>query len=303
MQNNQFLTVFASLLVAGGALTACNVEECETESGATGISEDCADGETCVYEEGEETGVCEGPDDGDGTGSGGPPIGCTTDAECGLYLCDTDGTDNCFAACTDGSECADSAQCTDSVCTEITDVPYTFAAVVSTATGDSTAADNPGPDVDAIVVVQGGVELPAAAVRASLVGTVTGGDNSTGAAGNVTGTPNDFNGPDQECELESATNYFAFGGSGGFVAVSFAASVEIIDGDSVKVYELAGGPGNCSNITTERADTFEVYIGASDSAAPAVATDITGGDEWCRIGQSGGLGGITTVPVNTANCN
>lgn len=301
MQNKNLLTLLASMMVAGGALTACNVDECETASGETGVSEDCAEGETCVYEDGEETGTCEGPTEGTG---GETPTGCTTDAECsGGYLCDADNGE-CFAGCTDGSECADGFQCTDSLCTEVTEVPYTFVALLSTAAGETaTAADNPGPDVDAIGLIQGTAEVFAAGVTGSAIGTITGGDSSTGAAANVTGAPNDFLGPDAPCELESATNYFAFGGAGGFVAVSFAAGVEIADGDQVKVYELAGGAGNCSNISTERPDTFDVYIGAEGTTAPSVATDISGGADWCRVGASGGLGGITTVTVATSTCN
>lgn len=302
MQNKNLLTLLASMMVAGGALTACNVEECETATGVTGISEDCAEGELCVYVEGEETGTCEGP--GEDGSAPVEPTGCTTDAECtGGYLCDAD-AGSCFSACTDGSECAEGFQCTDSLCTEVTEVPYTFVALVSTAAGDdATSANNPGPDVDAIGLIQGAAEVYAAAVTGSAIGAVTGGDNSTGAPANVTGAPNDFNGPDAECTLESATGYFAFGGAGGFVAVSFAAGVEIADGDQVKVYELAGGAGNCSNISTDRPDTFDVFIGAEGTAAPSVATDISGGADWCRIGASGNLGGITTVTVDTATCN
>jgi hypothetical protein len=298
MQNKNLLTLLASMMVAGGALTACNVDECETVSGTSGVSEDCADGELCVYEEGEETGVCEGPDS-ETPGSGDPP-GCTTDAECTGYLCDTANTE-CFAACTNGSECADGFQCTDSLCTEVTEVPYTFVAVVSTTTGEDTAADNPGPDVDAIGLIQGTAEVFAAGVRGSALGTITGGTNDTGAAANVTGTPNAFLGANQDCALVSATNYFSFGGNGGFVAVSFAAGVEIADADQVKVYELAGGTGGCSNISRDRADTFDIFIGAETAAAPSVSSDITGA--WCRIGGSSNLGGVTSVTVSTALCN
>jgi len=298
MSMKNLLAILATLTVAG-SLTACNVEECET-------TEDCdvEAGETCAIELGEETGVCEGPDDGSGPG----PSGCTTDAQCGAgYLCDTD-NGACFTSCVSGSECAEGYQCdvaagaASGSCIIPAANPYSWVALVSTAAGDdSTAADNPGPDVDAIELRQGTATLYANSVASSAVGTVTGGDNNTGAPGNVTGPPNDFAGPDADCNLESATGYFAFGGAGGFVAVTFAGVSEIATNDVIKVYELAGGAGNCANISTDRPDSFNVFIGRG--AAPATSADITSLANTCQVGSSPALGGITEVTVNTATCN
>jgi hypothetical protein len=134
------------------------------------------------------------------------------------------------------------------------------------------------------------------------VGTVSGnGYNNTGAPGNITGPPNDFAGPNADCNLDSAIGYFAFGGAGGFVAVTFAGVSEIATNDVIKVYELAGGPGNCANISTDRPDSFNVFIGRG--AAPATSADITSLANTCQVGSSPALGGITEVTVNTATCN
>ncbi len=300
MSMKNLLAILCTLTVAG-SLTACNVEECETTADC-----DTEAQEVCVIEVGEETGVCEGP----GNGSGPAPTGCTTDAQCGGgYLCDTD-NGACFTSCTDGSSCAEGFQCEivqgtpSGVCNSIPAVPYNWVALVSTAAGDdSTAADNPGPDVDAVELRSQitGTTLYANAVASSAVGTVTGGANNTGAPGNVTGAPNDFAGPNADCNLESATGYFAFGGAGGFVVVTFAGLSEIATNDVIKVYELAGGPGNCANISTDRPDSFSIFIGRGD--APSTSAEITSLANTCQVGSSPALGGITEVIVNTATCN
>ena len=298
MSMKNLLAILATHTVAG-SLTGCNVEECETTADC-----DTEAGEVCVIEVGEETGVCEGPDNG----SGPAPSGCTTDAQCGAgYLCDTDNA-ACFTSCVSGAECAEGYQCDVAAgaaagsCIIPSANPYSWVALVSTAAGDdSTAADNPGPDVDAIELRQGTATLYANSVASSAIGTITGGDNNTGAPGNVTGAPNDFAGPNADCNLESATGYFAFGGAGGFVAVTFAGVSEIATNDVIKVYELAGGPGNCANISTDRPDSFNVFIGRG--AAPATSADITSLANTCQVGSSPALGGITEVTVNTATCN
>lgn len=297
MSMKNLLAILATLTVAG-SLTACNVEECET-------NEDCDTeaGEVCVIEDGEDVGECVGPDDPNPN-----PTGCTTDDQCTAgYLCDTD-NGACFTSCTTGSECAEGFQCdtadgaTAGTCIEPVANPYTWVALVSTAAGeDATAADNPGPDVDAIELRQGTATLYASTVASSALGQITGGDSSTGSPNNVTGAPNDFMGPGEDCVLESATGYFAFGGSGGFVAVTFAGVTEIATNDVIKVYELAGGAGNCGNISAERPDSFNIFIGRG--AAPATAAAITAQTDTCQVGSSPALGGITEVTVNTATCN
>jgi hypothetical protein len=232
------------------------------------------------------------------------PESCDIDADCAPYLCNTDGAIRaCFTFCVDGSECADTAQCNDGACTEVDSAPYTYVSIVSTSASDeSIGANNPGPDVDAIGLARDGTENFSVAILSSAIGEISGGDRSTGAAANVVGAPNDFNGPDRDCALDSATGYFSFGGSGGFVTVSFAAGVDIATGDEILVYELAGGRGNCSNVSAERNDTFDIYIAREGTPAPGTAAQLVGDFDWCRVGSSGPLGGITGVPVNLAFC-
>ena len=250
---------------------------------------------------------CEGPFYFEESESGVIGANCTTDAECGAYICDSvNGA--CLTNCTNGSECTEPFQCdlvdgsTVGQCVGADANPYSWVALVSTAAGgDATSADNPGPDVDAIELRQGAANVYASVVVSSAVGLVTGGDNSTGSPTNVIGAPDDFMGPNQDCALESATGYFSFGGSGGFIAVSFSGVTEIGSSDVIKVYEIASGVGNCGNVVAERPDTFDVYVGRG--AAPATAGSITTSADTCRQGSSPPLGGITEVTVNTATCN
>jgi hypothetical protein len=238
-----------------------------------------------------------------GTTPGTNPTVCTGDEACGDYLCN-DAQSSCFTSCTDGSECASAAQCEDSECI----IPgggsaaiYSLVALVSTASGESLFADNPGPDVDAISVLQGGSEVYAAGTLSSAVGSISGGDGATGSAQNLLGPPRATDGFGGECDLDASFNYFSFGGAGGFVAVSYPPNVEFARGSQVKVYELAGGPGGCSNISSDRPDTFDVYIGATGAAAPSTSADISSGADWCLIGSSPAVGGITTLSVSGCN--
>jgi hypothetical protein len=304
MSTKNLLALLASVALASN-LAACNADECETDADC-----DTEAGETCVFDAADpeaETGTCEGPDDG----GSGTPTGCTTDAECGAYICGdagANGARTCLDACTTAEDCSGEGQCdiaegaTEGLCVELTEDPYSWVALVSTAVGeDSLSADNPGPDVDAIELRVGAAVNYASAVASSAIGTITGGDSATGAPNNVTGAPNDFTTPGGDCNLESATGYFAFGGAGGFVAVAFSGVTEINTGDVIKVYELAAGPTGCGNISNDRPDTFEIYIGRG--AAPATSAAITGLTDTCRQGASGPNGGITEVNVNTATCN
>ena len=304
MSMKNLLAILATLTVAG-SLTACNVEECET-------NEDCDTEaqEVCVIEEGEEVGECVGPDDG----SGPAPTGCTTDDQCGAgYLCNlpaNSSSGTCFTSCTTGSECAEGYQCdtaegaTSGTCLIPPAQPYTWVAIVSTAAGaDSLTANNPGPDVDAIELRQGTATLYASGVAGSTLGQIDGGDRDTGTPNNVLGAPNVFTTPGGECNLDNATasGWFAFGGQGGFIAVSFTGVTDIATNDVIKVYEIAPGPAGCANARTEAPDMFDIYIGRG--AAPSTSTEIASEVNTCQVGSSPTLGGITEVTVNTATCN
>ncbi len=256
---------------------------------------DCLRGFACAGEPDEVWGECV-PEAG-----AAPEVPCSTNAECGPYTCN-DGT--CFSFCLDFEQCRGGSAC------EIPDgevvgscapvAPFTWVAVVSAAAGDeSLAADSPGPEIDAVALVDDSTVVWATSVLSAAVGTLTGGNAVNGVPENVLGAPDDFTTPGGDCALDPEATTFAIGGAAGFVAVSFDGSAAIEDGATIRVIELAAGPSGCGNITTERPDTFDVYLGRGDG--PATASDVVA--TGCRIGSSPSLGGVTEIFVDTATCN
>jgi hypothetical protein len=254
---------------------------------------DCHPGFVCELEPEEIWGECvlEGADV--------PETTCFRGADCGDYTCEN-GT--CFSFCLDSEQCRYGGECEIPDGASVGSCPpvWTWLAVVSTAAGDeSLASDTPGPDIDAVELVQQSTVSWATSVLAAAEGSVTGGRALTGVPENVLAAPDDFTTPGGDCALDDALTTFAMGGAGGFVVVSFDGAASIEEGASVRVIELASGPFGCGNIATERPDSFEVYLGRGD--APGTASEITG--TWCRIGVSSRLGGVAEFIVNTATCD
>lgn len=304
----------AAALLGATALVGCDVEESACSSDA-----DCEAGFACdlsAVAEGESEGTCFAACTADAQCATGYTCntetqacevftapGCTTDAECtGGYLCDT-AAGACYTSCTDGSECGDGYQCNaDSMmCELVPEDPYSFVAVHSRVAGTDDAINNtntPGPDIDAIILTSGGAEIPATTVEGGVAGSFNADEgNAASDASTVTGA-RDSTADVTDCDLSGG--YYSLGADDGFVIVSFGAGVEMADGDSVAVYELANGstdPGNCENVGSNWSDTYDVYI--NNDATAATAADIAGG--WCLIGSKAG-GGFGTFQIALADC-
>jgi hypothetical protein len=313
MKNFQHLSILASLVLAGSALTACNVEECESDA-------DCDETEFCDFSASEEEGIGECTAR-NGGGPGPTPSGCTTDVECGAYICGNGTPRVCLTSCTAGDQCTGGRQCdipagaTAGTCNEVAATPFTWAAVISTTTApDDVRAANPGPDIDAIRLTSGATEVWASGAIGAPgdVGGQTCAATGTtgcviGAAANVNGTPNIMDAAaNGSCgTIAAAGNYFALGGAGGWLAVQFGGR-EIASGDTITVFEVANhnppAVTGCTNVDRVRADSFTLYIGKA-ATAPAAATNITGSADWCLQGASAPNGGVLTQRINTSTCN
>lgn len=265
----------AAALLGATALVGCDIEETACSSDT-----DCEAGFACdlsAVAEGESEGTCFASCTADAQCATGyvcntetqacevfTAPGCTTDDECGGYLCDTD-AGTCFDSCTDGSECGADYQCNadTSMCELVPENPYSFVAVHSRVAASDDAINNtntPGPDIDAIVLTSGGAMIPATTVEGGVAGAVGDDGNAADDASAVTGA-RDSTADTTDCDLSGG--YYSIGADDGFVIVSFGDGVEMADGDSVAVYELANAetdPGNCENVGSNWSDTYDVYI-------------------------------------------
>jgi hypothetical protein len=230
-----------------------------------------------------------------------PDDSCTTDAQCAAtgYLCNTD-AGACYETCTDGSECADGRVCTANACETVTAEPYLYVAVTSetaASTDEVRRTPNPGPDIDAIEVIVGGVTRPASAIAKMNQGAAGNDPNSAPNSDASLGAPSTRN-ADGTCDL-NAQNYWAMGDNTGYAVWSFGAGFEIEDNAQVRVHEV--DRTMCSNVTTNWADAFNVYIGTAANLATAnSAADVR--SMFCGIGNHP-TGGIQTFTVNLGACN
>jgi hypothetical protein len=189
------------------------------------------------------------------------------------------------------------------MCQAVAPVPYLYAAVTSEVAPGSDDAEepNPGPDVDAVVLVAGGTEIPAAAVATSAAGGVTdNGDNTRTVVNDVLGARSAMTGagPIFDCNLDDNSGYYSMGDNVGFFVVSFGAGNEIGDGDTINVYEV--DESNCSNTVADRAESYSVYIG-QDAAEATSAAAVRAG--WCQVGSVLAGGGTFTGIVDLDRCN
>lgn len=207
-------------------------------------------------------------------------------------------------ACTDGSECAEGEVCENDICVEAPmGAPYLFVAVVSNAQGDDALGTNtPGPDIDAIQLIKGGVDNFAATVEGSTTGPI---DDAEGNANDdpslVTGANDAMAATSGEdcnlAEVGDGGQFYSMGGDGGYVIVGFATGIEVEDGDTVNVWELSDE--TCTNVNTVRPDAYSVYIG-TDAASVTSAADISAANGWQLLGASGANGGIFSQVVTIA---
>jgi hypothetical protein len=209
-------------------------------------------------------------------------------------------------ACTDGSEC-ESGICEGDVCVaEPAMDPYLFVAVVSTATGaDAIDNNTPGPDIDAIQLVKGGNDNFATAVESFGAGAVGADGNVNDDASLVVG-PNDaipaVDGS-EDCNLaevgdtDPSAQFHSLGGDGGYVVVSFATGIEVEDGNTINVWELADT--TCNNVDRVRPDSYNVFIGTQAALdATTTAADISAENGWALVTASSTNGGIVSVTAS-----
>ena len=306
MRNLKYLM---SVVIAGGALAACDTDEtsCTTDA-------DCA-GYLCVVADGATEGVCEadctaGCADGftcggeTGTECVASTVTCA-DLDCGAYTCD-ETTSTCGTACTAdtvATDCVAGAQCdvVDDVgtCTVVAAQPFMYISVVSRAEGEAALDNqNPGPDLDFISVSAGGIETGAATVVQSQQGAAGEDDNTRPLSSHADAVTDQDTVVGGVCDLDAQLGYVAIGGLGGYITVEFGR--ELATGDTITVYEVDSN--YCSDAATERPDSYEVYVTNNADAATGANTadDIRG--NWCLVGSQGGNGGVGTFTLDLDAC-
>ena len=265
MKRNRFLLLFSAVsLLSFGALAGCDADEDPFLGNGSG--------------------------NGSGSGSGsGDPLGAIGDA------------------CTEGADC-ESGICEGDVCVAeaMAMDPYLFVAVVSTATGaDAVDNNTPGPDIDAIQLIKGGINNFATAVESFGAGAVGADGNVNNDAALVVG-PNDaipaVDGS-ADCNLAEvgdtnpSAQFHSLGGDGGYVVVSFATGIEVENGDTINIWELADT--TCNNVDRVRPDSYNVFIGtAAALSATTGAADITAANGWALVTASSTNGGIVSATAS-----
>ena len=308
MRNLKYLM---SVVVAGGALAACDTDEspCITDA-------ECG-GYLCVVADGATEGICQATcttnTDCAGSficeGETGTECVATTatcaDTECGSYACADPGA-VCGTSCTADTvavDCVEGAQCDEDgdvgTCNVIGAQPFMHVAVVSRAEGPAALDNqNPGPDLDYISVSAGGIETGASSVVQSQQGAAGDTDNTRPLSSHADAVTSQDTVVAGVCDLNAQPGYVAIGGLGGYITVDFGR--ELVSGDTITVYEVDSV--YCSDATTERPDAYEVYVTNDADAAMAAnsAGDIRA--TWCNQGSQGGNGGVGTFTLNLDTC-
>ena len=278
MKTLKQLSILTSL-AAVSLLTGCDIAEdtCSTDA-------DCAEGETCQIAEGSaDANICvaaEGSGSGSGSGSGAT---CTTDPT----ICTAD------------------QQCDDGAC-----IDFQYVTLVSRGTLTDGELNTPGPDIDAIAVVRGGVSEFASEFKQFVKGGETADGNVNSDASKLLG-PNDAmtdsNSPKVDCDLDGTNSpsdsepptrandavptFCSLGFTDGFVVVKMPTKLR--DGDEIKVYEL--GSTWCENVGRTRADEYEIYVGGADLVIDASTTVADVKAKFTLLGgQTEANGGIAT---------
>ncbi len=238
------------------------------------INLDCSNGQVC------NNGTCE------------DPSGCVTSFDCDGFFCDADGT--CATTCDDTIACGAGYVCdAGGVCTLETIAPYDRVLIISrTSVEDDIDNTTPGPDIDAIHLIVGGVPEGVAVVDASQQGDEGSDGNNFDDVQTILGLSDAIPGGNENCDLtHTPTRFWSMGGGSadlgdiGYAIVSFGADVTIPDGAEIRTFEL--NDQSCPNIAVERDDNYEIYVGSADSdlATPLTATG------WILLGGTEGDGG------------
>lgn len=294
------LTLLGATLGAGALLVACSDDDTVCTTAA-----DCADGQLCQIEEGATEGICIDPVVPEGCSLDNPceeGFVCEFEEDAEVGTCVEEGEET--PECTENSECEGAGEfCIDEVCR----VPFTWVSVVSDTT---TAADwttsNPGPDVDAIEVIRGGQSVWAQTVEGSRIGTVAGDGQTTNCSNPeaAIGSPRSMptNGQNGTCALsgtsaEDQLRYYCLGGgdnaaTAGYLTVSFGDDFYLVDGDVIRVWELApvtapGSEFGCENTSVNRNDAYSVFAGKAGASTSPINNE-----NFLSVGSSQAEGGV-----------
>lgn len=191
------------------------------------------------------------------------------------------------------------------------EVAYRYVAIRSRANGtvSVTLNENPGPDLDAVELIDGVSSEFAVESHDGQQGSAgTGNTNVNDDPETVLGASDAFLG-DGSCDLAEGdlgdgAKFWSMGAGAetidvqsgldeGYIVVSFA--TDIPDGTTIRVHELS--PADCNNVT-EYADQYEVFIGKTTAVIPT-APDVTilDGSDFESLGLSNANGGTQEFDV------
>ena len=210
------------------------------------------------------------------------------DSETGEGVCVSRELDPCVDA-----DCAPDEVCQpDGICEAAWTYPedWRYVAIISTTRNPTDLDDTntPGPDIDAIELMANGESIYATTVEAFGQGAGGNDDGNVNAVvSSLLGSRDAIPTGGGECDLSEGTGFWSMGDSTGFVVVSFD-NTSLEDGNTISVWEL--NDLICDNISTTRADIFQLFTGSSevDLTAISSASDISG-NNW--LSQGVGIGG------------
>ena len=273
-------------------------------SGGGSATENCLDGIDndsdgfidCSDQDCAQAGACRGFGDTGTADTGATDTGVQDTGSTDTGVQDTGegiGSGEGFGCTNDPSICTADQQCDNGACV---DIVYQHVAIVSRAVENpSNHGNTPGPDLDAVAVKSGGVSSFAASVAKVISG------RTSDPEGNVNDVSSAITGANDAmtdttggtCDLTEGQGFFSLGyGDAPQGIVVLAMPNAIQPGDSVAVYEV--GNGFCSNVSTVRDDSFEVYVGPLNANLAAI-TDLSSliGQGFRLVGsqmsQSGGI--------------
>lgn len=266
-----------SLILAGACVVSCAAGPIEnTVDGGGSTAENCLDGidndsdgfVDCSDQDCGQAGACRGFGDVGTTDTGAADTGATDTGTADTGNADSGfqdtgegtGSGEGFGCTTDPSICTADQHCDNGAC--VNNV-YQHVAIVSRAVENPANHGNtPGPDLDAVAVKSGGVSSFAASVVKVIQGRVSDPEGNVNAASSAIIGANDAmtDTTGGTCNLAEGQGFFSLGyGDDPQGIVILAMPNAIQQGDSLAVYEV--GNGFCSNISTVREDSFEVYVG------------------------------------------
>ena len=176
-------------------------------------------------------------------------------------------------------------------------MPASLSPSVTTSADDLDNTNTPGPDIDSIELISNGRSQFATVVEAFRQGLGGNGDGNVNAlVSAVTGNNDAIPTGGGDCSLREGTGFWSMGNVEGFVVVSFGRRV-LNNGDVVQVWEL--DDLICDNVSTVRADSYEVLVGFNDVDIASL-TSVSGlrGESWLYIGASAGTGGVAEFVVD-----